>query len=177
MTSDVRKTLRVILTCVIAGLGLAGCSFNDAEPVTEEDFLEQILSMQEAVNEPVLDPYYAGITFNGNEPSAAALTVEIYDADRRGDMRTIIRSEFGRVSRAVSIDVIPSGSSVASEELKTELQELDGWTSLNYNPQVDRVEIGVNDLQNVNRIEATLEERGVPETTYTIRAQRLAVAF
>ena len=166
--------MRITLTLLALLAALNSClpSDTDDSPVSTlaaDSLYNSLLEFQLRLEQPFFDPYYAGISFDGKQPTSANLVVFLLDASKRDTVRAVLGEVLGaEVAAAIKIRIWEQEQTAASEDLGVLNALIDGWTIIDYNELVDRFYIGVENLEVVGEYERHLQRRGLPREAFMI---------
>ncbi len=168
--------MRFALTLLVLLAALNSClpSDTDDAPVSTlaaDSLYNSLLEFQLRLEQPFFDPYYAGISFDGKQPTSSNLVVFLLDASKRDTVRAVLGEVLGTdVAAAVKIRIWEQEQTAASEEWKLEVlnPNIVGATIIDYNELVDRLFIGVENLEVVGEYERHLQRRGLPREAFMI---------
>ena len=169
----------LILLVLLAALNSCLPSDTDDSPVSTlaaDSLYNSLLEFQLRLEQPFFDPYYAGISFDGKQPTSANLVVFLLDASKRDTVRAVLGEVLGaEVAAAIKIRIWEQEQTAASEDLRVLNALIDGWTILDYNELVDRFYIGVENLEVVGEYERHLQRRGLPREAFMIMPEPYVV--
>jgi len=166
--------MRITLTLLALLAALNSClpSDTDDSPVSTlaaDSLYNSLLEFQLRLEQPFFDPYYAGISFDGKQPTSSNLVVFLLDASKRDTVRAVLGEVLGaEVAAAIKIRIWEQEQTAASEDLGVLNALIDGWTIIDYNELVDRFYIGVENLEVVGEYERHLQRRGLPREAFMI---------
>lgn len=162
------------LLALLAALNSCLPSDTDDSPVdtlAADSLYNSLLEFQPRLEQPLFYPYYAGISFDGKQPTSSNLVVFLLDASKRDTVRAVLGEVLGTdVAAAVKIRIWEQEQTAASEESIQEVlnAKIDGFTVLDYDERVDRLFIGVKNLEVVGEYERHLQRRGLPREAFMI---------
>ena len=178
-----------LLALLLVAGTIAGCSLvespdsDDASgsAISGEALFERLIAFENELDQPLQNPFFGGVGFEGKAATSEHLVIFLLDADRRDAARAALKGVLeGGEAEDVSIQIWEEEETIASEAMKRALpvfEAAESVTFLDYDERIDRLSVGLRNLEDVREIERLLAERKIPREAVVTKPEYYAVPY